>query len=77
MNENLKSRSLIKHKIINMCGREVAIRKIEDSDVCFEGLYLRKCADCDYPTKFVVIELFIQDVRQPRIWGYCGICEVG
>jgi hypothetical protein len=66
-----------------LCNIIVFIRNINKSD----KNVLKKCCDCLKPSKFIIKESNRTKAREhqsiraseyfKKIWGYCGICEVG
>lgn len=54
--------------IEEMCGREVAMRRIKVTDGSLE------CADCGQNAEFIVKELW---GNNNTTWYYCGVCEIG
>jgi len=62
-------------KITMMCYREVALRRIRESDT----KDLKLCADCHQPSQYVVVELCGKEREAPfkRVWPWCGICCIG
>jgi len=71
-----------KWQIISAWDREVAIKRMEASmeasdDKWLDGILLRKCAYCGKPSKYLITELGIKFECHPRVWGWCGECQIG
>jgi len=69
-----------KHKwqITSIGNREVAIKRVEAGDNRWlDGILLKRCAYCGEPSRYIITELGIKSECYPRVWGWCGECQIG